>query len=633
MSNILDDVRRAMENSELVAAVAGLHTDGESRLFGNDVRSLTSDEIAQLERQRNQAEDWTQLRVATDFRAEGVWNSRFLGRAVLGVFSGKSREIGDGAALPSGVYDSTLRDAEIGDDAVVHRAGLINRALVQSGAAVVNVMSVTCGEETTFGCGTELPLGIETGGRDVRSYGEMTVGVAGTLATHRGDAELVEEFDRLIDDYLSRVRTGVTLIADGSIVKDTNQVVGSYVGPHAVVSGAGALRHSCLLSTAEEPAAVRGGASVNESVVQWGAEIDSLAIVDTSVLCEHSHVERHGKVTGSILGPNTGVGEGEVTASLVGPFVGFHHQALLIAAVWPEGKGNVGYGANVGSNHTGRAPDQEIWCGEGTFFGLGVNVKFPADFTRSPYSVLASGVTCLPQKVEFPFSLINAPSQHPEGVPPSYNEIFPAWVLAENIYMIKRNEAKYQKRNRARRETFLFDVFRPETMELMRSAEHRLSQVNGNPYYTAQEIPGLGKNFVTDTAVRSAVETYHFYVGYYARRGLLQQLIRRELKANSPGAQALLGEPSDDEQWEYQRQILIGEESHLEVASLLEQLVARERKIAEQVERAKAKDDHRGRRIIPDYDEAHQLADGDAFVKETWGRCEELAAEVARLVS
>lgn len=79
----------------------------------------------------------------------------------------------------------------------------------------------------------------------------------------------------------------------------------------------------------------------------------------------NSHADKHGKLLGALLGPNSGVSEGEISASLVGPFVGFHHQALLIAAMWPAGKGNVGYGANVGSNHTGKAPDQELRPGEG----------------------------------------------------------------------------------------------------------------------------------------------------------------------------------------------------------------------------------------------------------------------------
>src|SRR4029077_20042916 len=119
----------------------------------------------------------------------------------------------------------------------------------------------------------------------------------------------------------------------------------------------------------------------------------------------------------------TCVAEGEVTASLVGPFVGFHHQALLIAALWPEGKGNVGYGANVGSNHTSKAPDQEFRAGEGLFLGLGVSIKFPSAFRRAPYSIIACGVNTLPQKVTFPFSLINAPSARWPGISLAYNEI------------------------------------------------------------------------------------------------------------------------------------------------------------------------------------------------------------------
>jgi hypothetical protein len=80
---------------------------------------------------------------------------------------------------------------------------------------------------------------------------------------------------------------------------------------------------------------------------------------------------------------------------------------MLIAALWPEGKGNIAAGANVGSNHTSRAPDQEFWPGEGLYVGLGVNIKYPADFTQAPYTIIATGVSTLPQKVAFPFSLIN----------------------------------------------------------------------------------------------------------------------------------------------------------------------------------------------------------------------------------
>lgn len=95
------------------------------------------------------------------------------------------------------------------------------------------------------------------------------------------------------------------------------------------------------------------------------------------------------------------------------------------AAYWPEGRGNVGYGANVGSNHTGKAPDQELWPGEGVFFGLGTSIKFPANFTRSPYSLVATGVVSLPQKMEMPFSLVNVPDRTLPELSPAFNQVFP----------------------------------------------------------------------------------------------------------------------------------------------------------------------------------------------------------------
>ena len=92
----------------------------------------------------------------------------------------------------------------------------------------------------------------------------------------------------------------------------------------------------------------------------------------------------------------------------------------LHIALWFEGKGNIGYGANIGSNHTGRLPDQECIAGEGVFFGLGCSVKYPCNLHNAPYSIIASGVTLRPQKVDMPFSLLNRPTECREGLSPAF---------------------------------------------------------------------------------------------------------------------------------------------------------------------------------------------------------------------
>ena len=401
------------------------------------------------------------------------------------------------------------------------------------------------------------------------------------------------------------------------------------------MDGAQLVQNTTILSTPEESTEITHGAIVKSSMLQWGSEVATQGLVDSSLLTEHSHVERHGLVTGSILGPNTGVAEGEVTASLLGPFVGFHHQSLLIAALWPEGKGNVGYGANVGSNHTAKAPDQEIWPGEGAFFGLGVNIKFPADYSKSPYTIFASGVACLPQRMEFPFSLVNSPAVRLDGVSPAYNEIIPGWVLSDNIYMVTRNEGKYEKRNKARRSKFVFEVFRPEIVDLMVDARRRLQAVKApKEVYTSKDIEGLGKNYLTEGSRTKAIGTYTFYLQYYALLGLKREVAELVKAKQAADAADLLTEPCREcPRWEHERQTLARELPGVDVAQGLKHLVELQTTIAKAVQVSKEKDDHRGQETIEDYAEAHAPAKDDGFVKETWAKTKALEQEVASILA
>jgi len=163
--------------------------------------------------------------------------------------------------------------------------------------------------------------------------------------------------------------------------------------------------------------------------------IESGALVKDSILENNCTVTDNAIVKSSFIGSFSHIGEAEVTSSLVGPLVQIHHHSLLISALWPEGRGNVGYGANVGSNHTGRMPDQEIMPGLGMFFGLGCSIKFPANFSEAPFTMIATGVVCEPMRLRYPFTLIKK------------DEIIPGWVYVKNIYGVLRSIYKWDKRS------------------------------------------------------------------------------------------------------------------------------------------------------------------------------------------
>jgi hypothetical protein len=622
----IDEILRS---SELLARVRALRTFPRWPVVcrGTPV-ALSHAQIERLERNGCTATDWKTVRAVGEIDASRVVRVHFDGQVLLGSFAGTVSLAG--TDLPCGVFDSTVSHCEISGEAHVAAVGLLSHMVVFPGAVVRSCGTVAVTGETSFGNGALLSLGIETGGRDVLSFAEMTIGHAALAAARRGEAAFLSAWEERAKKYAAGAVSTVGAVGAGARVMNTPNVRNVLVGDGAVIDGASHVENVSILSSPDEPVRILSGAFVRSSLVQWGCEIASLAIVDESVLTEHSHVERHGKVTQSIVGPNTGVAEGEVTASLLGPFVGFHHQALLIAAMWPEGKGNVAYGSNIGSNHTSRAPDQELWPGEGAFFGLGASVKYPSDFRKAPYSIFAMGVVTLPQRLEFPFSLVNEPEASIPGVSPAYNQVKPGWVLSDNLYMVRRNEGKYKKRNKAMRSRFDFDVLRPDTIHMMVEARSRLQDASGKEIYTSNDVEGLGKNYMTESDRRKGIETYTFHIGYYALLGLKERLTALLASGSNDAVGGL--RKSGDAAWDHRRRILEAEFGGIDPEAQLARLIDAQRKVATAVEESKRKDDVRGARIIEDYGEAHGAAERDAFVRETWRETERLEAEVADIL-
>ncbi|UCF05230.1 MAG: DUF4954 family protein [bacterium] len=625
-----------LETSSFLASLEALKgSKGKSRLYGDRVRALTEDEIDRLRVGGNRCADWSRILVTREFTPESIVGSTFVGDCVLGALKGEEISVEEGVSLPSGIYSSTIVGCEIGDGCLVSNVSVISNYILRGDCVVFDMGTLSASPNCVFGNGREIAIGIETGGREVLSYAEITIPVATAVATRRSDRKFLEAYASFVKSYIDTCSAPFGVVERGGVIRHTARVEDVYLGEGAVIDNANAVQNVTLLSTHEERTWISHGAYVRNSCVQYGCDVTSMAIVDDSVLTEHSHVERHGKVTQSIIGPNTGVAEGEVTASLVGPFVGFHHQAMLIAALWPEGKGNVGYGANVGSNHTSKAPDQEIWCGEGFFFGLGINVKFPADYTEAPYSLIATAVDTLPQKVEFPFALINKPFRAIEGIPPAYNEIFPAWVLSDNLYTVLRNEGKYKKRNKARRTEFVFDVFRQDIVEKMITARDRLKSIaDVKEHYTDNDIPALGKNFMMEENRIKGIDTYDLFIEYFVLEGLAAYIEKLLDGGEMDRIASIYENETGDAHWEYRRTLLNSEGyAARSVTENLERLGDIQERIARDTQQSKERDDIRGRRIIADYMEANTQAPDDGFVKETWEKSRTIKAKLKNIIT
>jgi len=589
-------------------------------VLGLLLRALTREEIAVMEDRGCRADDWAQVTVAQDFDAFRVRRSHFKGRCVLGRFTGEV-EVMPGISLATGIYDCTLINCQVGNDCLLENVRFAASTVIDRDAVLFDVGSITCSGAAAFGCGQDLKLACELGGREVPLWAEITVEEAAVIVRERGDLAGQQAVRAAVQRYMQAVTSPVNWVRRTARIRHSERLRDCWIGAGAVVDHAMELANVAVLSSPEEPTAVSRGAAVTDTVLQWGAVVTGNAIVRHSVLCEHSAVDEHAAVEHSLIGPNTTIAKGEVTASLVGPFVGFHHQSLLIAAFWPEGKGNIAYGAMVGSNHTSRAPDQEVWIGEGIFFGLGCAIRFPADYSEAPYSVISLGVNTLPQRVCFPFSLISVPTEplgsEDDHVPRAYNELIPAWGLYANAYGLVRTELKFASRDRAKRQHIDPKVLRPPIMRLVKIAYDRLRAVTAvKTVYVDGDIEGIGKNFMREASRVQAIESYGRALKRYSLRLLLADA---EGRLEIPGSREIAYELADE--------LMPG----AALEDRLRQLIAIERANAELVQESKANDDQRGARIIPGYADAHIAAAADPIVKSAWERVEKTAARVKAL--
>ncbi len=477
-------------------------------------------EIREMESRGNACEDWAGIRFLGRGPLTGISECRFEGRIAIRLNGGSTR-----------LWRSRLRDCFIGV-AGVEDAGLLDRVWMEDGAWLRRVGEITGGSNSRYCLGRAIHPGDETASRRVWLLDGTDIEDCARMAS----LPLADQETLARDICEAEEATDFTFIGPGARIELTTLIEDSFIGRGAVIRGAASVRRCILASTPGAPPIIGTGAIAEDAILAAGARVESAGQVSRCLLLECSSVEKAGQAADSVLGPNTHVAKGEVTASLVGPFVGFHHQALLIGALWPEGRGNVGYGANVGSNHTGRKPDQEIRPGEGAFFGLGCSIKFPANFSEAPYSLFATGITVPPQRLAFPFSLITSPSEISPTGTEGLNEILPGWMWGGNAYALIRNAYKFQDREQRilRSEfsdsplcgTFLAGyMFAPRIAISALRALEALRRAAAGPtkiFYLEPDLPGLGKNFLRRENLAAAIAAYE----NHARLASLQLLLR-----------------------------------------------------------------------------------------------------------
>ena len=605
-----------------------------SDLFEEWPTPLDKQQIEQLERQGSYSRDWSKVKISKSADLSNIWHVNFRGNCLIGNLKGPAIPLMPGTSVEPGLEDCSIEDVLIGDGCAIRNVTMMSRVDVLKGALVYGCGLIAGGDLNTLGLDREIVFAPGSGGRQLPVFPEMTTEALEWLAVRMDDKAVQTKYREICARYRKRRSRNTTLIGRHARLFGAKHVLRSAIGPYAFVLDAGGIEDCIIYSTQEAPTKIGTGAILKQVTTQDGVEIDSGAHCVNCHFTEFSWAKESARVSSSIIGPNSGVAGGECRSSFVGPFVAFHHQALLIATFWPGGRGNISYGANVGSNHSGKAPDQEHWAGEGLFYGLGCSVKFPANYTEAPYSLVASGVVTLPQRVQFPFSLINTPSLNSPLLSPAFNEIMPGWVLNNNMYGLMRNMTKFRDRDRARWVKLETRALRPDMLPLMVDALDRLKEPQGDPegvlstqetFYTEKQIPGLGKNFIRETNRQAGIFAYEYAVQLIIALNVFNKW------------QQLIGDRDDvfcsDELDALPRSIWRKIDNFAAGKTWGEALKAAMPIYEHAVKMARncrKTDTSRGQRIIPDYLAVHGAIEDDDFVNRLEDALKEIRGVVTR---
>lgn len=611
-------LKKALKSCFITTSVEALRSTKTTVRY----RPLVPSEIETLEKNGNRCDDWSLVSVEAAFSPEPIHQSTFIGEVRLPAFYGTLLLPGD-VSFPTGIYYSLVHNCTI-ENALVHRVAMLSNVLVRCGAVIQNVGSLVSSGKISYQTGADIIIGNEMGGRPLCVFPDITEELIDAQLLQKMNDDVRREFLLLIGTWRQEVSLPYGIVDKGAVISNTNIVRNSWIGPHARIEGAAKIRNTVVLSSLEEPSKIYDSVIIENTNVQEGVKVHSGALIKDSVLMKRAKIGNKAIINSSIIAPCCHIEEAEVTCSYVGPLTQIHHHSLLISTLWPMGGGNLGYGANVGSNHTGRMPDQELHASQGLFFGLGVNVKFPANFSEAPFSIIATGVSCDPQRVRFPFSLIRKGSLNLLSSKAHLNEIIPGWSYAKNAYALDRNMYKYGIRGKGFVSPSFGSLGQVEIAKLVFDAYQKLQVKTIKDAYTEADITGLGSNYLREMVRQMSLKAYHDYL----ERFLFDALVTA-IEADS----SLLVQPIKEI-----RKVVVGDffrEVSRDwvlpetVVDLFKKYRSLEKEWFDQVFNGLDRDTVRGREIFDDYDEVH-LPD-KAFLDWEKQRLEDFNKKIAVL--
>ena len=312
-------------------------------------RHLLDKEIATLTVYGCSAENWKKVMVVEEFSPQFVSNVHFSGDIQLGKFEDIFETEG-GLAKHSGIYNCTLHNCSIGNNAYINRINnhIANYEIGEK-VFIENVNLIAVDGESTFGNGLKVPVMIESGGREVLVFDKLSAPLAYMLALYRYQPELIQQLEKAIEVYVSNQRSAKAYIGKNTRIVNCNSILNVRIGEHATITGTSSLENGTIVSNASSPVTIGHDVQCKNFIVNSDSSITEASLVSNCYVGQGCIIGKHFSAMDSLLFANFQGLHGEATAIFAGPFTATHHKSsMLLAGMFSFM--NAGSGTNQ-SNH------------------------------------------------------------------------------------------------------------------------------------------------------------------------------------------------------------------------------------------------------------------------------------------
>jgi len=312
-------------------------------------RKLTENEIAQLEKQLCTCNDWGKLLVADPFNPKSIFNTHFFGDIKIGRQETEIEFFG-GIKKPSGIFNSTLYNVEIGDNCYINNIKThISNYRIGNNVVIDNVQMIATEGISAFGQGQKVAVLDESGGRKIMIADNLSAQLAYIMTLYRYLPVVINVLDKIITKYADSKKSDKGYIGDNSLLTNSGSLKNVWLSSHVVVDGVRTLDNGTIISNEHAPVFIGSNVILNNFIVQSGTTITDGVILNKCFVGQGCELSKNYSAENSVFFANCQGFHGEACSIFAGPFTVTHHKStLLIAGMYSFL--NAGSGSNQ-SNH------------------------------------------------------------------------------------------------------------------------------------------------------------------------------------------------------------------------------------------------------------------------------------------